>query len=72
MAITRRKISLGYNSFGKHTCVLDDYFYLNPKGILYKIIKKCLNFPWTTKRDKEDIPLVQGKRLATKKNRDGN
>lgn len=37
-----------------------------PKGMLDKIRRKCFNFFWTDKWDKEGIPLVNG---ANKKNK---
>jgi hypothetical protein len=35
-----------------------------PKGMLDKIKRKCFNFLWTRKREKEGIPLVKGSRIS--------
>jgi hypothetical protein len=42
-----------------------------PKCILNKIRKRCFNFLWTTKREKEGIPLVKWLRVASPKEASG-
>jgi hypothetical protein len=42
-----------------------------PKGILYKIKKKCFSFLWTGKHEKEGLPLIKWKKVANLKEAGG-